>query len=215
MNLIQPEIDAYATAFSMPEPEVLKELHRQTYLKTLMPQMISSWQQGLFLQFLVKITRAKQVLEIGTFTGYSGICMAMGLPADGLLHSIEINEELEEMVLKYVQKANVAHCFRLYIGHALDIIPTFTQSFDMVFIDADKKNYSSYYDLIFPKVKVGGLIIADNVLWSGKVLKHPSQHDKDTASLHQFNQKILSDNRVENLLLPLRDGLMIMRKIQE
>jgi len=214
MNLIDNALHEYATHFSSQEPIFLQELYRETHLKVLMPHMISGYQQGLFLQLLVKLTGAKSILEIGTFTGYSGICMALGLPPNGELHTVEVNEELEEIIQRYVRKAQVENLFHLHIGNAIEIIPTFAQTFDMVFIDADKKNYATYYDLVFPKVKIGGLIIADNVLWSGKVALPIAQHDKETANIHAFNQKILNDSRVQNMLLPLRDGLMIALKIK-
>ena len=154
----------------------------------------------------------KQILEIGTYTGYSGICLAQGLQEGGKLHTIDINEELELMVRSFIKDAGLSSKINYYIGNALNIIPTIKENFDMVFIDADKKNYSAYYDLVFDKVRSGGYIIADNVLWSGKVLEAAEKMDKETQNINDFNKKIHADTRVEHMLLPVRDGLMVIRK---
>src|ERR1035437_10020875 len=212
MNFLPPEIEDYALKNSDAESDVLKKLNRETQLKMTMPQMLSGHMQGLMLQLFSKMIRPHNILEIGTFTGYSAICLAAGLQEGGKLHTIDVNEEFEEMILRYIKEAGLESKIRLHIGSAVNIIPTLKEEFDMVFIDADKENYSAYYDLVFPKVKQGGFIIADNVLWSGKVLNSAMKMDFETKCLFEYNIKINSDSRVENVLLPLRDGLMIARK---
>lgn len=212
MEFIDEKIEAYALAHSQPESEVLKKLNRDTHANILMPRMLSGHMQGNFLSMLSKMIQPKHILEIGTYTGYSGICLAQGLQEGGKLYTIDINEELEKMVRSFFDEAGLANKINYYIGNALDILPTIKQTFDLVFIDADKKNYSAYYDLIFDKVSNGGYIIADNVLWSGKVLDAPEKMDADTKAVDAFNKKIHTDNRVEHMLLPVRDGLMIIRK---
>jgi len=211
MNLVDQNIENYAALFSSPEEEVLAKLNRETHLKVLLPQMLSGHIQGNFLKMMSQMLQPKRVLEIGTFTGYSAICFARGMAKDGLLHTIDINEELEPMVRKYFIEAGVENQIKYHIGNALEIIPRLNETFDLVFIDADKINYSNYYDMVFDKVRQGGFIIADNVLWSGKVTQE--KHDKDTAALHAYNQKINNDNRVENYLVPIRDGLMVAHKL--
>ena len=210
MNLLPDEIEQYAEALSSPESPALNELNRQTHLKVLTPQMLSGHIQGLYLKMVSQMIRPKAILEIGTYTGYSAICMASGLQDGGVLHTIDINEELEPMINEYFEKNGVADKVQLHIGNALEIIPTLDETFDLVFIDADKVNYANYYDLAFEKVRPGGFILADNVLWSGKVTENDK--DKDTQALYDYNEKILNDERVENLLLPVRDGIMIARK---
>ena len=211
MNLVDQNIENYAALFSSPEEEVLAKLNRETHLKVVLPQMLSGHIQGNFLKMMSQMLQPKRVLEIGTFTGYSAICFARGMAKDGLLHTIDINEELEPMVRKYFIEAGVENQIKYHIGNALEIIPRLNETFDLVFIDADKINYSNYYDMVFDKVRQGGFIIADNVLWSGKVTQE--KHDKDTAALHAYNQKINNDNRVENYLVPIRDGLMVAHKL--
>ena len=212
MEFIDEKIEAYALAHSDSETEVLKKLNRETHLKVLMPRMLSGHLQGNLLSMFSKMIQPKQILEIGTFTGYSGICLAQGLQKNGKLHTIDINEELEKMVRDFIDEAGLSSKINYYIGNALDIIPTINEQFDIVFIDADKKNYANYYDLVFDKVVAGGYIIADNVLWSGKVLDAPEKMDADTKAMDAFNKKVHHDTRVEHLLLPVRDGLMIARK---
>jgi predicted O-methyltransferase YrrM len=158
-----------------------------------------------------KLVQPKRILEIGTYTGYSAICLAQGLQKDGLIHTIDVNDELESMIRRYIVKAGLTNKVSLHIGNALNIIPIINETWDLVFIDADKENYLNYYNLVFEKVRSGGLIIADNVLWSGKVLDE-KENDSETAAIREFNQHIHEDARVEHLLLPLRDGLMIIRK---
>lgn len=213
MEFLPQEIENYAAKFSSKEDAVLEALNRETHLKVMMPRMLSGHIQGNFLKMMSYMVRPKRILEIGTYTGYSAICLSKGLSKDGHLHTIDINEELEDMVRRYFKEAKVEKQISYHLGNALDIIPTIDETFDLVFIDADKINYSNYYDLVFKKVKVGGFIIADNVLWSGKVCQE--KHDKDTAAIHAYNQKINEDERVENYLVPIRDGLMVARKIKD
>ena len=213
MEIIAEKIDAYALAHSQAETDILKKLNRETHAKILMPRMLSGHMQGNLLTMLSKMIQPKQILEIGTYTGYSGICLAQGLIENGILHTIDNNEELELMVRKYINEAGLTQKIKYYIGNALDIIPTINENYDLVFIDADKSNYSNYYDLIFDRVNSGGLIIADNVLWSGKILDAVDKMDNDTKAIDDFNKKIHKDTRVEHMLLNIRDGLMIIRKI--
>ncbi len=212
MNFLPQEIEDYALKNSDAELDVLKRLNRETHLKMTMPQMLSGHMQGLMLQMFSKMIRPKNVLEIGTFTGYSAICMAQGLQEGGLLHTIDVNEEFSGIITRYVKEAGLEGKIRLHIGEAVNILPLLKEEFDLVFIDADKENYGTYYDLVFPKVKRGGYIIADNVLWSGKILNSPAKMDIETRSLYDYSAKIQADPRVENVLLPLRDGLMISLK---
>ena len=212
MNFLPPEIEDYALKNSDAELDVLKRLNRETHLKMTMPQMLSGHMQGLMLQMFSKMIRPKNILEIGTFTGYSAICLAQGLQQNGKLHTIDVNEEFKEIISRYIKESGLEGKIQFHIGAAVNILPTLKEEFDLVFIDADKENYSTYYDLVFPKVKQGGFIIADNVLWSGKTLDSPMKMDKETKSLYEYSAKIQSDSRVENVLLPLRDGLMIARK---
>jgi caffeoyl-CoA O-methyltransferase len=215
MEFLDPELESYVLKHTKEESAILEELNRETQAKVLMPRMVSGHLQGKILSMFSNMIRPERILEIGTYTGYSAICLAEGLQANGKLYTIDINEELESMVRNYFKKANVSDKIDFRIGNALKIIPTLDGPFDLVFIDADKENYSKYYDLIFNKVKVGGFIIADNVLWSGKVLEKKEDMDKDTIAIVEYNNKILEDKRVENVLLPVRDGLMIARKINK
>jgi predicted O-methyltransferase YrrM len=213
MELISHALSQYAEAHTSPESGVLAELNRETNAKILMPRMLSGHLQGQLLSMISHMIAPQYVLEIGTYTGYSAICLAAGLKANGCLHTIDINDELSSMVNHYVQQANLSGKIKTYSGNALDIIPQLNETFDLVFIDADKINYAAYYDLVFDKVKAGGYILADNVLWSGKVLDPESQMDNDTKAIVAFNKKVHDDKRVQHVLLPVRDGLMLMRKI--
>jgi predicted O-methyltransferase YrrM len=179
----------------------------------MIPQMLSGHIQGGFLKMISFMLNPKSILEVGTFTGYSAICMAEGLTENGVLHTIDINAELEEICKKYFKKAGFENQIIQHIGNALDIIPTIEGTFDLVFLDADKINYTIYYDLLIDRVRKGGFIIADNVLWSGKVVEKIKSNDKDTLALHRYNEMVNNDPRVENYLLPIRDGLMIARKL--
>lgn len=211
MEFLPEALEQYVEQHSQPEPELLQELNRETHAKIMMPRMLSGHLQGRVLSMLSHMTAPKNILEVGTYTGYSAICLAEGMQPDGKLYTIDINEELEDMVRCYFDKAGITDMVDYRIGNALDIIPTLDVTFDLVFIDADKINYANYYDLVIDKVRTGGYIIADNVLWSGKVLD--DKKDKDTAAIHEYNEKILADERVQPLLLPVRDGLLIARKI--
>lgn len=210
MHLVSPDIEKYVEQFSTVEDDVLRELSRETHLKVQMPQMLSGNIQGRFLEMFSGLIAPRRILEIGTYTGYSAICLAKGLAEDGLLYTIDVNEELQPMCARYFEKAGLSSKIKHFIGDAGKIIPDLNETFDLVFIDADKVNYSNYYDLVFDKVRKGGYIVADNVLWSGKVLEE--KKDKDTLAIHQYNQKVSSDARVKNFILPLRDGLNIVQK---
>ena len=212
MGFLEEKIEKYALRNTDPEPEVLQKLNRETHANVLMPRMLSGHLQGRVLAMLSKMIRPKKILEIGTYTGYSAICLAEGLTEDGKLITIDVNAELETMVRRYLKEARVESKIDFRIGEAMKIIPQLNEVFDLVFIDADKENYSNYYDLSFEKVRTGGYIIADNVLWSGKILDVPAKMDSDTKALYNYSMKINSDRRVENVLLPIRDGLMITRK---
>jgi predicted O-methyltransferase YrrM len=213
MEFIDEKIEDYALAHSQPESDVLRKLNRETHLKVLSPRMLSGHLQGNFLSMISKMIQPRQILEIGTYTGYSAICLAQGLQAGGKLHTIDNNEQLEKMTRSFFEQAGLKDTVHFYIADALKLIPTLNEQFDIVFIDADKKNYSNYYDLVFDKVRPGGYIIADNVLWSGKVLDTQKNNDQDTVLIHEFNKKVHSDPRVEHQLIPIRDGLMIARKL--
>lgn len=210
MNIIPSEIDTYIEQHTSEEQDVLQQLNRKTYADVMMPQMLSGKVQGQFLKFVSQMLQPKRVLEIGTYTGYAAICLAAGLQKDGKLYTIDINEELESLVKEYVQKAGLQDNIIQIIDNAQNVIPKLDEVFDLVFIDADKQNYSLYYDLVFDKVRSGGFILADNVLWSGKITQE--KKDKDTQSLAAFNEKVQQDNRVENVIISIRDGIMMIRK---
>lgn len=201
----------YCTTFSSPPCPVLTELERETHLRTLSPQMCSGALQGQLLRLISKIAAPRGILEIGTFTGYSAICLAGGLSEGGFLHTIEINPELAIIIKKYLKKAALQSLVKLHIGDALMVIPQLQESFDLVYLDGAKKDYCAYYDLIFEKINPGGLILADNVLWGGKVVRN--KKDADTLAVAAFNRKIREDDRVENIILPIRDGISIIRKL--
>lgn len=205
-------IEEYLEQHTTPMDEVLHELYRETHLHAMNPRMASGPVQGRFLQLLCQLMQPKKVLEIGTFTGFATICMARGMASDGLLTTIEANEEYEGIIRKYLAKAAVADRVRLIIGDAKEVIPTLEGGFDLVFIDADKISYPSYYDLVIEKLNPGGVVLADNVLWEGKVLNVGTK-ERDTKAIQAFNDKVQNDPRVENVLLPLRDGLMMVRKL--
>ena len=214
MDFLDEDLQRYAEDHTSAESELLHKVNRQTHLNVLKPRMLSGHLQGRLLAMFSKMIRPKQILEVGTYTGYSALCLAEGLQPGGTLHTIDKNEELEERVLGYMAEAGLQNSIKLYIGNALEIIPTIDATFDMVFLDADKANYTNYYDLVFDKVAPGGYILADNVLWSGKVLeKFRKKLDKDTAAVIAFNEKVQNDARVENILLPIRDGLLVARKL--
>jgi predicted O-methyltransferase YrrM len=212
MEFLDKHIEDYSLDHSSAESDILKKINRETHAKVMQPRMLSGHMQGNFLSMISQMIQPEQVLEIGTYTGYSAVCLAQGLTEKGQLHTIDVNEELEKTVRGYIKDAKLENKIKYYIGDALQIIPAINEMFDIVFIDADKKNYCNYYDLVFDKVKPGGFIIADNVLWSGKVLDLQKNKDHDTVMIDAYNKKVHNDPRVEHMLLPLRDGLMIARK---
>ncbi|MGC9373941.1 MAG: O-methyltransferase [Bacteroidales bacterium] len=205
-------IEQYILDHSDPEDPLLAELNRETNLKVLRPRMLSGHLQGKILEMMSKMIRPQKILEIGTYTGYSAICLAKGLQKNGVLHTIEINDELEHFIRKYLQKAGLEDIVKLHIGNALEIIPNLVETFDLVFIDGDKRQYSDYYHTLFDYVKPGGFILADNVLWSGKVIELESPDDEYTKGIFAFNELIAKDTRVEKVIIPLRDGLTLIRK---
>jgi len=212
MEFIDEKLNDYCLLHTEDEDEVLKELQRETHLKVMSPRMLSGHLQGSWLSFLSKVVKPDLILEIGTYTGYSAICLAKGLSEKGKLITIDVNEETESIAKKYFLKSGFENKIDFVLGDAKQVIPTIKEQLDMVFIDADKRNYSLYYDLVIDKVRPGGLIIADNVLWSGKILDLDKNKDADTVAIHQFNEKMKNDGRIEKILLPLRDGLFVIRK---
>ena len=211
MQLVNDDtLHQYCEAHTSDLESVLQALERETYIKTTQPHMLSGKLQGQWLRFMSLMLRPKAVLEIGTFTGYSAICLAAGMVKGSVLHTIDIDDEKATIIQKYIQLADLEDIIQLHIGKAADIIPTLSETFDLVFIDADKEQYALYYDMVIDRMAVGGFLIADNILWKGKVLTPP--FDKKTAIIDAFNKKIQDDPRVENVLLPIRDGLMVIRK---
>mgnify|MGYP000627117432 CR=1 FL=1 len=213
MHFLPEKIDNYVVAHSQREPKILQELTKETWQKVLNPRMISGAFQGRILSMITKLTQAKSILEIGTYTGYSALCLAEGLSAEGKIITIDKNEELATLQNKYFEKSGFRNQITQFVGNAIEIIPTIDEKFDLVFIDADKSNYSAYFDLLIDKLPSGAIIIADNVLWSGKILDQAEiAKDGDTRALDGFNKKVTQDIRVENVLMPVRDGLMVIRK---
>jgi predicted O-methyltransferase YrrM len=210
MEFINPDIQRYCEAHTSPESPVLQALNRTTHARVLMPRMLSGHLQGQLLAMYSNMMQPRRILEIGTYTGYSAICLAQGLQEGGKLITIDKNEELEDMMRDAWQSAGLQDKIELHLGNALDILPHLEGPFDMVFIDADKKNYLKYYHMVVPKMRLGGLIMADNVLWSGKIV-NPDARDTDTRALREFNDFVMNDERVETLLLPVRDGIMMAR----
>jgi predicted O-methyltransferase YrrM len=213
MEFIDKKLSQYAEQHTTPENKLLKSLNRDTHANVLAPRMLSGHLQGRLLSLFSKMVQPKVILEIGTYTGYAALCLAEGLTKDGVLHTIDVNEELETRIKKYFNQSAYADQIKLHIGNAINIIPKIQEKFDLVFIDADKENYSNYYDLLIDQLPSGGIIIADNVLWSGKVIDQEAIiTDNDTRELDHFNAKVQSDPRVENILVPVRDGIMVARK---
>lgn len=208
--MISEELQSLLLHYCEPENDLLKHIDRETNLKVLLPRMLSGHYQGRVLSFLSKMIAPKRILEIGTFTGYATLCLAEGLANDGVIYTLDINAELEEMVRNNFAKSPLNDKIKYIIGDATASINSLKDTFDLVFIDADKKNNGTYYDMIFDQVRPGGIIIVDNVLWSGKILN--KAQDKDTKNISNFNDKIKADNRVEKLILPVRDGLFVIRK---
>ena len=212
MNFIDPALDKYCEQHGNDEPAYLQELTRETYEKVQMPQMISGHLQGRFLSLLSHLVRPKVVVEIGTYTGYSALCLAEGLAEGGMVHTIDIDPYLPEMVHRYVEKAGMLDRITMHHRPALEVIPELPTPFDMVFIDADKQNYPNYLDAVIDRVRPGGLIIADNVLWSGRVLLPVDQQDEQTRAIIEYTRKVKADPRLEQVMIPLRDGVSVARK---
>ncbi|MEO6852186.1 MAG: O-methyltransferase [Mucilaginibacter sp.] len=211
MDILPHDLQLYLEDHCDAEPPELQKINRETYLKVLQPHMLSGHYQGRMLSMLSKLMQPRRILEIGTFTGYSTICLAEGLDDDGIIHTIELNSEMEEMLNQHFKSTNVDKKVKLHIGHAAQIIVEIEEkNFDLVFIDADKRNNLLYFQLVFDKVRTGGLIIIDNVLWKGKV--YGSESDSDTRLIRELNDHIAGDTRVEKLILPVRDGVMLIRK---
>ena len=211
MSFLPEKMDAYVVNHSQKEPELLQQLNKETWQKVLNPRMLSGAYQGRLLAMISKLIHPKNILEIGTYTGYSALCLAEGMQKDGQLITIDKNEELENFAKKYFNKSDYKNQIQQLIGNALAILPTLTQKFDLVFIDADKSNYINYFNLIIDNMNPGGVILSDNVLWSGKILEDLKPNDVDTKTLIEYNKLLNTDSRVETVLLPIRDGLTITR----
>ena len=211
MNFISQELEDYIEKHSEKEPDLLAALNKETYQKILLPRMLSGHFQGRVLSMLSKLIRPVNILEIGTFTGYAALCLCEGMQENGQLHTIDIKEELETIQRKYFDKSPWGSQIFQHLGEAIDIIPTLELKFDLVFIDADKENYLNYFEMILPKMNKGGIILSDNVLWSGKVLEPLQKNDVSTKVLLEYNQLLKNDPRVETVLLPIRDGLTVSR----
>ncbi|MEX1002182.1 MAG: O-methyltransferase [Crocinitomicaceae bacterium] len=212
MEFLPEELEAYIQAHTQDESDELKALNRETWLKEMSPRMLSGHVQGRVLAMLSKMIKPSYVLEIGTYTGYSALCFAEGLAPDGKIITIDRNKELNQILNKYLLSSSYKDQIEVMFGDATEIIPVLADGIDLVFIDADKPNYSNYFDLVIDKVRPGGYILADNVLWSGNVIDESKFEDKSTAAIREFNDKVQQDNRVENVLLTVRDGIMLMRK---
>ena len=205
-------LEDYITAHSDAEPEYLAKINRATHLRMINPRMLSGHFQGRVLAMFCHMIQPEKVLEIGTFTGYSALCMAEGMPENGVLHTIDCDDELGSFMLETFAGSEFGHKIKLHIGDALEVINKLDETFDLVFIDADKLEYMAYYEAVLPKVRIGGFILTDNTLWDGKVLKPVDEKDKDTQAIKDFNEFIAADIRIEKVLLPIRDGLTLMRK---
>ena len=214
MEFLPKKIEQYVRNHTQKENFVLAELNRETWAKVLIPRMLSGHLQGRALSMFSKMIKPKCILEIGTYTGYSAICLSEGMKEGGKLHTIDINEELKSISSIYFKKAGISKNIIQHVGNALKIIPNIKDDFDLVFIDADKENYSNYFEIVIEKIPIGGFIIADNVLWSGKVVEDVNEKDQETKAIKEFNNLIQTSERVENILMPIRDGLMICQKIK-
>ena len=212
-DLIAQELEDYCEEHTSDERELLYQLYRETNLKVIKPRMISGKLQGAFLTFIAKMIKPENVLEIGTFTGYSTICLAEGLPQNGKIDTIEVDIELEDIIRKYVSRSGYENQINLFLGNALELIPNLNKSWDLVFVDADKKDYLAYYKLILSQMKKGAIMLVDNVLWSGKVLNDVPENDKDTKAIMAFNDYVQQDINVKNMILPFRDGMMLIEKL--
>jgi len=213
MHFLPEKLDQYIVAHSEAEPELLQQLTRETYQKVLQPIMLSGPYQGRVLSMISKLARPKTILELGTFTGYATLCLAEGLHKDGEIHTIDVNEELVDFQRKYFDKSSYGQQIHQHLGHALEIVPQLNSKFDLVFIDADKPNYVNYFHLIIEKLNPGGIILSDNVLWHGKVVEPVSEKDKSTKVVLEYNTLLKQDKRIETVVLPIRDGLTISRKL--
>jgi len=213
MEFLPENIENYSVNHTEKEPKLLSELNRETWAKVMIPRMLSGHLQGRVLSMFSKMLQPKNIIEIGTYTGYSALCLAEGLQKNGTLHTVDVNEEYTSVAKRYFDKSEYKENIVQHIGNAIDLIPNFSDKFQLAFIDADKESYSNYFYLLIDKMDIGGYIIADNVLWSGKVTN--DEKDEETKALDQYNKKILEDKRVETILLPIRDGLMISRKISD
>lgn len=213
MDFLPDELDEYARKHSSPESDLLAALNRDTHARVLSPRMLSGHLQGRFLSLISHMVNPDLILEIGTYTGYSALCLAEGLKSTGKLITIDNNLELEPILKKHLSASPKSGQIDLVFGNAAELIPDLPNNIDIVFIDADKENYSLYFDLVIDKVRPGGFILADNVLWSGKVIQPVKENDRSTKAIVEFNKKVQSDSRVENMLLPLRDGIMMIRKL--
>lgn len=213
MHFISSALEQYAEAHSQSEPPLLQELSRRTHLNVLQPRMLSGHFQGRVLSLISKLIRPKTILEIGTYTGYATLCLAEGLSPEGIIHTIDVNEELQDLQREFFDRSGKGSQIVQHLGAAADIIPTLNANFDLVFIDADKQNYALYFDLIINKMRSGGIILSDNVLWSGKVVSPIKPNDKQTLAIDLYNKKINNDPRVETVLLPIRDGLTVSRVV--
>ena len=212
MDFLPKEINDYCTLYTQKEDDVLYRLHRETHQKILRPRMLSGHLQGQLLTFFSKMIQPEYILEIGTYTGYSAICLARGLKKGGKLYTIDVNEELEDFALSFIEKAGLKECVEMHVGDATKVVSSLKRKWDLVFIDADKENYINYYNLVFDSVKKGGFLIFDNVLWSGKVTQKVDLKDRETVTLVDLAKLLQEDERVENVLLPVRDGLFMVRK---
>ena len=212
-DFVDKKILEYVQNKTSEESKILNDLSRETHLKVLNPRMLSGHYQGRLLSLISKLIKPKSILEIGTYTGYSTLCLLEGLEKKGLIHTIDHNEELLNIQNKFFERAKVSNRIKQYTGDAKEIIKNLKVKFDLIFIDADKENYPLYYDLVFDKLNSGGIIIADNILWSGKILEKVEKDDYATQSIINFNNKIKNDKRVEKIILPIRDGLSLIRKI--
>lgn len=211
MHFLSDELETYIEQHSQNEPELLAQLNKETYQKILLPRMLSGHFQGRVLSMLSKLIRPTNILEIGTYTGYSALCLCEGMQTKGVLHTIDIKEELVDFQRKYFDKSVWGNQIFQHLGEAVDIIPNLKLKFDLVFIDADKENYINYFHLIIPKMNQGGIILSDNVLWSGKVLEELQPNDVSTKVLLEYNLLLKNDSRIETVLLPIRDGLTVSR----
>lgn len=210
---ITEELEEYCEAHSTPESDLLYRLNRETNLKCIKPRMISGHLQGRLLSFISQMMRPKRILEIGTYTGYATLCLAEGLTDEGRIDTIEIDEELEEMIRRYFSQSDYKEKITLHVGDALQVLKQLDAPWDLVFMDAEKDDYIAYYELVMPRLRQGGIILADNVLWSGKVIQTVKTGDKETRALMKFNDYVLADERVKNFLLPFRDGIMVIEKL--